>query len=213
MTELPPAPSPTALLLWASVLAVFLMLNEFASRRTSLPPELFRKVAHIGIAVLVVAATVAESFDHRWWLPLGLLFSLALLVARRLPLRSFSSRSDGSVGEVVYGLGVGLAALAPDVNVFCCAVLALGLADPMAQLVGTRLPILRLTGRKSLGGALGCAVTSLAVAVPLVPPIAWAPVALLAAIAGLFSPRGTDNLTVPAAVALAATLVAIAVPS
>lgn len=211
MTELPPAPSPTALLFWAAVLAVFLLLNEFASRQTSLPPEVFRKAAHIGIAVLVVAATVTESFDHRWWVPLGLLFSVALLLARRLPLRSFSSRADGSVGEVVYGVGVGVAALAPDVAVFCCAVLALGLADPMAHLVGTRLPIVRLTRTKSLGGALACAVTSCAVAVPLVPPVGWLPVALVAAVAELFSPRGTDNLTIPALVALTATLVPLVV--
>lgn len=205
MTGLPPAPSPSALLLWASVLAAFLLVNEFASRSIPLPPEVFRKAAHIGIAVLVVAATVAESFDHRWWLPLGLLFALALLVARRLPLRSFSSRTDGSVGEVVYGVGVGLAALAPDVDVFCCAVLALGLADPMAQLVGTRLPIVRLTRTKSLGGVLACALTGAAVAVPLLPAAAWLPVAVVAAVAELFSPRGTDNLTIPALVALTAT--------
>lgn len=209
MIELPPAPSPIVIVGWGVALATFLLLNEFAARRTRLPPELFRKIAHVGIALLVVAATLTGAFDHRWWLPIGLLFAVALLVARRLPLRSFSSRSDGSVGEVVYGVGVGLAALAPDVDVFCCAVLALGLADPAAQLVGTRLPVVRLTRTKSLGGAIGCALTTCVVAIPFLPVIAWAPVALVAAVAELVSPRGTDNLTVPVLVALTASLVAL----
>lgn len=200
-------------LLWTGGVGAFLVVNEVAARLVDGRQELFRKTAHIGIAAMVAASVLLGGLDHRWWAVIGALFAVLLVVARRLlPLRSFSGRAE-SLGEIVYGVGVALAAAAPDPRVFCCAVLMLGLADPAAMLVGRAAPLHRVAGGKSVGGCLAFVLVAAVLAVALLPastsvPVAPLLVAVVGAAAELVSRRGLDNLTVPALVALVGSLVA-----
>lgn len=184
-----------------ALLAGFLALNELVARRREPPLEASRKIAHVGSAVL--AAVSCLWLDFRWYVLIGLLFSAALLLARRyLPLRSLSSRAEGSWGDLLFGIGVALAGLLSDnAIVFVLAVLILGLADTAAFLVGRRWPIRIVVLSRSVGGSLAFLVVAFLITLPAGPVTATV-VALGCTVAELVSPRGTDNLTVPAIAAV-----------
>lgn len=184
-----------------ALLAGFLAINEVVARRLDPPLEVSRKVAHVGSAVL--AAVSCLWLDFRWYVLIGLLFSAALLLARRyLPLRSLSARAQRSWGELLFGLGVALAALLSDnAVVFVLAVLILGLADTAAFFVGRRLPLRTIVLNRSVGGSLAFLVVAFLITLPAGPAPA-AVVALCCTVAELVSPRGTDNVTVPAIAAI-----------
>ncbi|GAB3748299.1 diacylglycerol/polyprenol kinase family protein [Microlunatus parietis] len=184
-----------------ALLAGFLAINEVVARRWEPPPELSRKIAHVGSALLAVLSCLW--LDFRWYVLIGLLFSAALLLARRyLPLRSLSSRAEGSWGDLLFGVGVALAALLADnAIVFVLAVLILGLADTAAYLVGRRWPIRTIVLGRSVGGALTFLVVAFLITLPA-GPMPAAVVALGCTVTELVSPRGTDNLTVPAIAAI-----------
>ena len=184
-----------------ALLAGFLAVNEVVARRRPPPPEVSRKIAHVGSAVL--AALSCLWLDFRWYVLIGLLFSAALVLARRyLPLRSLSSRAEGSWGDLLFGVGVALAGLLADnAIVFVLAVLILGLADTAAYVVGRRWPIRTIVLGRSVGGALAFLVTAFLITLPAGPVPALV-VALSCTVTELVSPRGTDNLTVPAIAAI-----------
>ncbi len=178
------------------LLAGFLLLNEFIARRWRPPAEASRKAAHVGSAV--IAAISCLWLDHRWYVIIGVIFAIALLVARRfLPLRSLSARAERSWGELLFGIGVaGAALIAAETRPFVLAVLVLGLADTAAHLVGRRLPVRPLILGRTVGGSATFVIIAFLVALPAGPGAA-AVVALGCALAELLSPRGTDNLSVP----------------
>lgn len=202
-----PSGSAAPVVITVLVLTGFLLLNEFVARRWRPPAEVSRKVAHVGSAVL--AAGSCLWLDHRWYVIIGFGFTVALLAARRfLPLRSLSSRSDRSWGEVLFGLGVAVAALiAHRASSFVLAVLILGLADTAAHLIGRRVPVRQLILGRSVGGSATFVIIAALVALPAGPGPA-AVVALGCALAELVSPRGTDNLAVPALAAALLTALA-----
>ncbi len=198
-----PLPAVITLPVVITVLALagFLVLNELAARRWLPPPELSRKLAHVGSALL--AAVSCVWLDHRWYVAIGLGFTVALLLARRfLPLRSLSARSAGSWGELLFGLGVAVAALiAHGTPTFVLGVLILGLADTAAFLVGRRRPVRTLLLGRTIGGCTAFLITAFLIALPAGPGPA-AVVAVCCALAELVSPRGSDNITVPALAAI-----------
>jgi phytol kinase len=183
------------------LLAGFLLLNELVARRWRPPAELSRKLAHVGSALL--AAVSCLWLDHHWYVIIGIAFTVVLLLARRfLPLRSLNSRSERSWGELLFGLGVAVAALIADgTTSFVLAVLILGLSDTAAYLVGRRSPVRPLLLGRTVGGSTAFLITTFLIALPagLVPA---AVVAVACTLAELVSPRGTDNLTVPALAAV-----------
>jgi dolichol kinase len=183
------------------LLAGFLLVNEVVARQWRPPAELSRKLAHVGSALL--AAVSCLWLDHRWYVIIGLAFTAALLLARRfLPLRSLRSRSERSWGELLFGIGVAIAALIADGTAsFVQAVLILGLADTAAYLVGRRRPVLPLLLGRTVGGSVAFLITTFLIALPAGPGPA-AVVAISCTLAELVSPRGTDNLTVPALAAV-----------
>ncbi|WP_152365483.1 hypothetical protein [Microlunatus speluncae] len=178
------------------LLAGFLLLNEYVARRWQPPAEVSRKTAHVGSAV--IAAISCLWLDHRWYVIIGVLFAVALVLARRfLPLRSLSARAERSWGELLFGIGVaGAALIATGTAPFVLAVLVLGLADTAAHLIGRRFPLRRLILGRTAGGSAAFLTIAFLVALPAgLGPAAV--VAVVGALAELISPRGTDNLTVP----------------
>ncbi|HIT76417.1 MAG TPA: hypothetical protein IAA98_12600 [Candidatus Avipropionibacterium avicola] len=192
---------------WLLGLAAVGVLNEVLARHSRIPEEVSRKLAHVAVALVVAGITVTTALDHRWWVVLGLCFVAVVWSVRRwLRLRSLARQGRHSSGELLYGVGIALVALVWSPEVFCCAVLALGLADPAAQLVGTRWPIRVLGPATSLGGMLGCGVVAGLVAAAVLPGPWWlaVPVAVVAALAEAAGRHGWDNITLPVAVAVTA---------
>lgn len=197
----------TALSVAGTVLLLtgFLLINELIARVWQPPAEVSRKIAHVGCAV--IAALSCAWMDYRWYAIIGVGFAVALALARRyLPLRSLRSRSERSLGELLFGIGVAAASLLADRTLgFVLAVLILGLADTAAFVVGRRMPIRPLFLDRTIGGTLAFLIIAFLVALPA-GPVPAAVVAICCAVAELFSPRGTDNLSVPVVAAVLVSL-------
>lgn len=182
-------------LCWAALVGGWLVVGELLTRL--LPAEVSRKIAHVGAAVL--AAVSVRLFDYHWYVPLGLSFAVLMLILRRfLPLRALVVRD--SWGPVAFGLGgAAAAAIAPNEMAFAACMLILGLADTAAVGGGRTLPIRRVPGGKSVGGALAFAIVTFLVLI-FIAGLSW-PVALgcavVLAIAELGTHGGWDNLVIP----------------
>ncbi|NYI71732.1 dolichol kinase [Naumannella cuiyingiana] len=199
---------------WAAGIGAWFVVCELLARprgrprgatgQPRLPGEVARKLAHAGAAL--AAALGVCWFDHRAFVWLGLAFAaLMLLTIRLVPLAALAD-AQRSWGPVAFGLGgAATAALAPDRPAFVAAVLIMGLADTAAVAVGRTVGIRRLPGGKSLGGAIGFAVVAAVVLLIALPgrPLLAVGLAAVLALVELFTPRGWDNLTVPAVAAAA----------
>jgi|GEM_PF-2376344 len=134
---------------------------------------------------------------------------IALSHALRWPPRLYSDERRG-YGDILLPVGALAAALlSPDLSVFVCAMLVVGVSDALAGLVGRRFatrPIWpHYCAKTYLGSATFFVVTALLCAALL--PVAWYLAILLALLLSgveYFSPLGSDNLLLPLVVSLSA---------
>jgi phytol kinase len=174
--------------------------------------QITRRLAHV---VGAVTASLSPLYlQRRDFLLLGLAFCLFLSwTSFRHRLRSIHEVARGGVGAQTFPLGLALAAAAawPHPSAFSFAALVLGLADPAAAIVGTRvggygwrIPL----GRKTAAGSstffavtlvlaigFGLAVDGFTLAGSVV-------AALVLAAIEAFSQFGLDNLVLPLSAAL-----------
>ena len=92
------------------------------------------------------------------------------------------------------GLAVGAFIASDRVEIFVAATLALGLGDVAAGLTGD---FLRSNSKTWWGSVMFVAVTAVVVAACGFGAVSIGVVAILAAATERYSPRGTDNLTIP----------------
>lgn len=185
----------------AIVFIAGLLVLEFASRKTRLPRALIRKAGHVGLALVIAVAAVYVGKDV--FVPIGLGFAAVALLLRQLPLESLRTFKTTSYGEVLFPLGVGLAALiTTSSDEFIIAMLILGLADTAAYVVGTHVRSPRMIGSKTVAGTLAFTVVAFAI-ICITTGSLWALViAPLLASVELISRWGSDNITVPVATSL-----------
>lgn len=185
-----------------AIISVFLVAVEFLTIRFNIPRIHTRKIVHTGSALLIVL--VALLFDWRLFILLGPLFFIVLILARRFhPLESLRDRSNESFGEILFPLGVTVAALlCPTQITFVVTVLILGISDTAAFYIGRAIKSPRLLHKKSVAGSLAFFITAFIIALLSTNfPLAVS-VAIVTTLVELASPKGTDNLSIPSVAAL-----------
>ncbi len=143
--------------------------------------------------VLVVLAAVGAEVARRTWPRFrGVVERVAGDLFRPAEQRGLSGAATLAVGYAVTWWVFPAAAATP-------AILVAAIADPIAATVGSQVPG---GGRKTWAGTAACACAAALVLLPTgAPPAAVVAAALVAAAAERAPWRGSDNLTVPIAVA------------
>ena len=185
------------------VLVVAVLANEYLARRLKIKPFLSRKMIHILGSTTIAASTLF--MDFKLYIFVALVFVPIMLIFRSKKLKSLSDRKSKSYGEVLFPVGIGLAALiASSSSVFVIAVLTMGISDTFAFLTGKYLKSPKLILGKTLLGSLAFLISALIIAL-IFAGFGWRAtvVALLATITELVSPYGLDNALVPSAICIA----------
>lgn len=178
-------------------ISTFLAVFEWATIHYKIPVKHSRKVVHLVTSLLVVG--VALAFGWKLFVFLGLLFTVFLALARiTRPFKSIEDKSSQSIGEVIFPLGVAIAAsISQDIGSFIAVVLILGISDTLAYYIGSVVKSKRLLFQKTLAGTASFFVSALCISVFFFPlPIALA-LACATTLAELVSNKGFDNLTIP----------------
>lgn len=187
---------------------------ELAHSRFRLHPEVTRKIAHVAGGLIALA--LPYIFDSYWTVViLGALFALTLTVTRRRKMiRSVHEVRRSTHGEIYFPAALALTFLACSLTgtfrFYPVAILALTFGDTAAWYVGSRFGSLTYTifgDTKSWEGTGAIALTTAAIV--LGTSLEWGSMELanrlalasgagiLAALLEAFSPKGTDNLTIP----------------
>ncbi|MDR1798179.1 MAG: hypothetical protein LBR44_12245 [Clostridiales Family XIII bacterium] len=171
--------------------------NELVTMRTHYPAAVSRKVSHVLCALIVCIA--AQFMSFRLFAIVGAIFLPIMIRFRYRELRSLADRSESSIGEVLFPVGVALAALLPiERKEFVVCVLLMGLSDTAAYAAGKWLKRPTLLFGKTLPGTAAFFLSALAICLAAgMPKTHAAAVAAVGAAVEHFGPYGTDNATVP----------------
>lgn len=194
-------------MLYNGILAVaslggFLTLIEWATIHFNIPRMHSRKIVHVGTSLLVVL--FALLFGWSLFIVLGALFIIVLGLVRVIhPLESISDRTNESLGEILFPLGVMITAiLCQTEQSFLIAILILGLADTLAFYVGSTVRSPQLIYGKTIAGS--AAFFAVAFIISLLSGNIFLAfiLATAATVAELMGRCGLDNVTVPCVAAL-----------
>jgi phytol kinase len=205
-------------ILSASFLALF-GIAELLYHFAHVKVELTRKLVHLGTGALTLLFPVMLS-NHWFVLLLCGSFALILIVSLRFKLLpSINAIDRVSVGSLaypasVYGCYLVFQAEHQHFGFFYIPILTLAICDPIAALAGKRWPLGKYTIGKDTKTLMGSgmfllsAVAVYAVTVSILNPqtelqssiFRGLIVATIACLAEAVSGKGTDNLTIPAAV-------------
>ncbi len=210
------------LLLAASLFAIFglLMTTEYLWRTKKITIEVSRKIVHMGTGVVVAF----WPFYLNWTIVqlAALALFIVVLVSYKLHIfKSIHAIKRITLGEVLYPIGIGVAALLePAPWVFAAAILHLAVADGLAAIVGVhygkRTRYHLLSHGKSLVGSLTFFIVSFVIFVSAtfflsdhtIPNIygwfLWS--ALAVTFVENISWYGLDDITVPVSVIIILTL-------
>lgn len=212
-------------ILWlaGSFLALF-ACAEILYHRFRVEAEYTRKFVHIGTGILTLLFPL---FLTSHWSVLFLCGSFAVILALSLKfdqLKSINAIDRESLGSLLYPLAVYLTFLfflmfkldgqKVSYLFYYLPILTLAFADPMAALVGRRFPWGKFkigSGHKSLTGCLVFFFVTFFLSMSLFVYFAHMPfngivlayygvIAFVATVAEALSPKGIDNLTIPASV-------------
>ncbi len=198
-----------AFLLLIAILFVIVVGVELLSRAVKLPLELTRKATHIltGVTVAVSAFYVG----HIYLQILALLFLAVIATSRRLGIfRSIHDPERSGLGDIWYPVGILLATVFfLDPLVFMYAVLILSVSDGLAGLIGKsfgKRKIGFITAPKTYLGFATFFITAFALSLLVMPVGLAVAAALYLALLELVSFRGIDNLILPIAAGILATV-------
>lgn len=210
------------LLLASSFLALFI-ISEVVYRTFKVKTEYTRKFVHVGTGILCMLFPVLLN-SHWEVLFLCGSFAIILLLSFKLKfLQSVNAIGRKSFGSLAYPAAVyfaflcytfvnarGISSLHP-LLFFYLPILIMALCDPIAALVGRKVPLKTFKigdGKKSVGGSLSFLLAAILLTVLLmslfqkdfsVSLLIWT--ALLTASSTMFveaiSPHGLDNITIP----------------
>ncbi len=207
-----------AAILAASFLGLF-GIAELLYHFAKVKVELTRKLVHLGTGALTLLFPVMLS-NHWFVLLLCASFALILVISLRFKLLlSINAIDRVSVGSLaypaaVYGCYLVFQAEHQHYGFFYIPILTLAICDPIAALTGKRWPLGKYTIGKDTKTLMGSGMFLLSafivyvVAVSLLNPqtglypivFRGLIVAVFACVAEAVSGKGTDNLTIPAAV-------------
>lgn len=178
---------------------IMFAISELAVRRWQVSPEISRTIEHVLSGV--VAAALPFWLLKNQIIILSFLFLAFLVISKSIKLlRSLHDVKRFSYGEVLFPLGVGLAAiicLPLHVNLYTASVLILALADPTARLVGEHFSHSSVEQKSNIG-SLAFFVVALTIGSLWLGLATGIVLALLATVAERVSPYGLDNVTITA---------------
>lgn len=197
---------------------VFTMLFALAEllHRKGFKTELSRKLVHLGSGILCMSFPLLfDQFQYVGLLSTG--FLAILILSRKLNvLNSIHQIERKSIGAYLFPVAVmacfWMSQYLGSYIYYYAPLLTLAIADPMACLVGKKLPLkkINLTGSsKSIGGAIGFFVTSFLIAMMVLGNFAnysltaCLSFAAITTFAELIGSKGADNVTIPIASVLA----------
>jgi dolichol kinase len=197
-------------------LATLLLLTEFLWKKKQLHAETARKIVHISSGVFIAFWPLWMSWPQIQ-ITSVLLFFIVLITGKLKIFNSIHGVSRLTRGELLYPIGIGLAAfIAPSTAFFWIAVLNLALADGLAAVAGNKLGVFngyKIFGhKKSVIGTTTCFVVSsiiFSVGIyagsfvdyfPLIQAVIIFPL-LVTAVENL-SWYGLDNITIPLTVVI-----------
>lgn len=206
--------------------ALFLLLfatAEFLYYRLKIKVNNTRKIVHFGTGLLTLLFPVLLH-NQGQVLFLCATFAIILIISKRFKLlKSIHSIDRFSYGSILYPLAVYCCFCAyyyfnKNLIFFYLPVLILAICDPVAALIGTRLPygIFHIgKNKKTIIGSISFFVSSIIISfisfsffseniAALLPLIIS--IAIISTVAEAVSVNGFDNLTIPASVLLVLTL-------
>lgn len=186
------------------IIIVSLATVEYFVRMTKIPSIVIRKIIHVGLAMVVVLASLL--FGYRIFIVIGLISSVFFALSRNLyKLRCLRDRKNKSWGEVFFPLGVAASAIISiNGEVFIASILILALSDTAAFIVGKNFPNSRkiITGRTVVGSGAGFIVSLVIMLLLGFGAISSMLVSFGIFIVEVFSIKGSDNFTMPVMAAI-----------
>jgi|AntRauTorcE11897_2_1112592.scaffolds.fasta_scaffold02666_5 phytol kinase len=195
-------------------IGLLLVLNQYAWSRKLVRGEASRKLAHISIGTFIATWPIYMSWgDIRIALAIGLLGAVVVRYFHIFPSLFDVQRS--SIGDIVAPLVIILAAvIEPTKTIFAVTVLHIAFADGMAAVIGSRFGqktaynIVKqrktLLGTATFYASSVLIMTMAAIFKPTLDTgtmlVYIGAIPLVATIVENVSPRGLDNVTVPAVV-------------
>jgi dolichol kinase len=184
-------------------IVVGLVACEVLAYVTKIPKSVLRKFTHIAMSLIVIF--IGLLINYSIFVPLGIIFGIGMLLLRFVfPLRSLSDRANNSYGEVLFPIGVGLAAfIVNDVHQFVICILILGFADTAAYIAGRHLKSRMIVFDKTVAGSTAFFITCLVILL-FMTPLSLVAISIASAltICEIISPWGGDNFTLPVVSAL-----------
>ena len=176
-----------------------LAILEIIANKSHIPATVLRKIVHVAMAALVIV--FALQYKHTIFIGLGFAFALLMVLFHYLkPLKSISDRHAHSFGEVFFPIGVALAAMITySTTDFIIAIAILGLVDTMAYFVGKNFRSKKILFNKTAAGSVAFVTVTFLLLMITVPPHIAIGFSIVLGLVELFSPYGSDNLTIPLA--------------
>lgn len=181
---------------------------EIVRRKNILTSENTRRIIHLLSALIAFTFPYLLSRNEIIILS-GIFFVLLILSKSKKILGSIHLVDRKTYGEIFFPIGIAISAfslLPNNSQVFQMSMLILGIADLSANIIGSNINSKRLTfwnTSKTIAGTLTCFFVALIIlcAYKFSLPRSIL-IAGLIAIIELLSPRGSDNLTIPAIIIL-----------
>lgn len=204
------------LIMSASFLCLF-GISEWLYIKRGVKSEVTRKISHIGTGILTLLFPIV--LDNHWEV-LILCTSFLILLTLSIKFKFLKGINDvdrTTYGSVLYPIAVYLVYLAysqtGDLNHFYSPILILAISDPLAALIGKKLPWIPYSvgsERKTLSGSLAFALSAAIISIVLLESggATWGlstaltvlSVAVFSAFVEAISRKGWDNLWIPIAV-------------
>lgn len=188
---------------FVALLGILIGSVEVAKRRFAIKPDISRKIAHVGAALIAYAA--AFFLSKLEIVSISLIFAGLLFFTRRTSIfSSIHSVERRTLGEVFLPIGIAICALfflPAKIAAFQFGVLVMGISDTLAALVGGKIgnhSFRIVNGRKSIEGSFAFFFSSLILAL-FVSRLDYqsALIALILTGAEFVLVFGLDNLIVP----------------
>lgn len=194
-------------IVYALVFGTLFFGLEIIKRKKFISADETRRIAHLGSALIAFTFPIYLPSYYIIFL-CGFFFILLAISKRRMILGSIHGVTRITWGELFFPIGVALLAiicLPEQKTIFQVAVLVLGISDTLASVVGSYYPrtiFYIFKNKKTVTGSLAFFISAFAVLILYGIKLPEALLfAALAAVVEVISPYGSDNVTVPLAVA------------
>lgn len=196
------------LLLYIIAYNILFSIFEVCKRKGILSANTTRSIIHIGSALIALTFPL---YLPLWQIVVlcGIFFILLIISKYASIFKGIHDAGRKTLGEIYYPIGIAILALAflpHNIRGYDIAVLVFGISDVAANLIGSHLGKNNFRifgGEKTIEGTLSfflsAVIIMLAFGINLGEAVAFS---LLTAIAESLSPYGTDNITVPAVIAI-----------